>query len=104
MENHQLVFEEVTESLRASAMQVAKAVLITSVIAFWLSLCLVPVCLGIRSVMIFDNIDGPFAAIPVTLRWTIAISAFVVAASAIRLAAWDTHESAAKLNGRPPRL
>lgn len=65
-------------------MRLVKAVLLTAVIAFWLSLCLVPVCLGIKSVQIFDRGDGVFAAVPVALRWSIAISAIISTAAAIR--------------------
>lgn len=64
-------------------MRTLKAVLLTAVSVFWLSLCLVPVCLGIKSVQFFDSGDGVFAAIPVALRWSIAISAIVSTAAAI---------------------
>lgn len=64
-------------------MRPAKAVLLTAVIVFWLSLCLVPLCLGIKSVQVFDSGDGIFAAIPLALRWSIALSAIISAAAAI---------------------
>lgn len=64
-------------------MRTLKAVLLTAVSVFWLSLCLVPVCLGIESVQIFDTGDGVFAAVPGALRWSITISAIVSTAAAI---------------------
>lgn len=66
-------------------MQRAKALLLTSVIVLWLSICLVPVCLGIRSLSIFERDNGLLAAVPRWLRWSIAVSTILTAGAAVAL-------------------